>query len=191
VQPPDRTYSTVTRPYCASAIAEAAALIRAGEPVAVPTETVYGLAGDAGSGEAIARVYAAKGRPAFNPLIVHLLDLAEAERIALIDLVSRRLAELFWPGPLTLVVPLRPDAPLASLTTAGLGTVALRAPAHPAMRGRSLASASWSASNSRAAASIRLPEGDSDVSPATSPKPISHSSARASAAFRRSGLAGA
>lgn len=120
--------------YSPDAIAHAAALIRGGQPVAVPSETVYGLAADATSGAAVAAIYEAKGRPAFNPLIVHVLDRAQAEAIADLPAPAVRLAEAFWPGPLTLVAPLRPGAPIASLATAGLATVALRAPAHPAMR---------------------------------------------------------
>ena len=120
--------------YGLEAIAEAARLIGEGQPVAMPTETVYGLAADATDGAAVARVYAAKGRPGFNPLIVHVLDIAQAERLAEFDATSRSLAEIYWPGPLTLVLPLRPDSPVASLVTAGLATVAIRAPAHPAMR---------------------------------------------------------
>lgn len=116
------------------AIAEAARLILAGEPVAVPTETVYGLAADATNPQAVARIYAAKGRPAFNPLIVHVPNLAAAERIGVFNDQARSLAEAHWPGPLTLVVPLRADAGIASLVTAGLPTIALRVPAHPAMR---------------------------------------------------------
>ncbi len=118
----------------AAGIAEAARLIRAGEPVAVPTETVYGLAADATSGEAVARIYAAKGRPSFNPLIVHVLGIEGAAAIAHLDARARALAERFWPGPLTLVLPLRRDAGIASLVTAGLDTVAVRAAAHSAMR---------------------------------------------------------
>lgn len=121
-------------PADAAGIAEAARLIRAGDPVAVPTETVYGLAADATSGEAVARIYAAKGRPGFNPLIVHVTDLEQAERIGVFDDIARQLAKRWWPGPLTLVVPFRPDAGIASLATAGLPTIALRASAHPAMR---------------------------------------------------------
>ncbi len=124
----------VIRRYGDSAIAEAAALIRAGEPVAVPTETVYGLAADATSGEAVARIYAAKGRPGFNPLIVHIPDIAAAEALGDFSPEARALAEKHWPGPLTLVVPLRHDHPIASLATAGLPTVALRVPAHRAIR---------------------------------------------------------
>ncbi len=133
-------------------IAKAARLIDKGLPVAVPTETVYGLAADATSGAAVARVYEAKGRPGFNPLIVHVRDLAQAERIARLDDAARALAERHWPGPLTLVLPLREDAGIASLVTAGLPTVAIRAPAHPAMRavieaaGRPLAAPSANAS---------------------------------------------
>jgi L-threonylcarbamoyladenylate synthase len=125
---------TRTLPYGAAAIEEAARLIRGGLPVAVPTETVYGLAADATSGEAVARIYAAKGRPSFNPLIVHVTGLAEAEAVACFDDRARALAERHWPGPLTLVLPLRQDAGISSLVTAGLPTIAIRVPAHPAMR---------------------------------------------------------
>lgn len=121
-------------PYGPEAIAEAARLIRAGQPVAMPTETVYGLAADAGNGEAVARIYAAKGRPRFNPLIVHVHDLAQAAEIAVFGDEARALAQLYWPGPLTLVLPLREGAPIAALVTAGLPTIAVRAPAHPAMQ---------------------------------------------------------
>lgn len=141
------------RRYGEAAIAEAAALVRAGRIVAVPTETVYGLAADATNAEAVARIYAAKGRPGFNPLIVHVDTLAEAERIATLDAPARALAERFWPGPLTLVVPLRASAGIAPAVTAGLDTIALRVPAHRAMRaliaasGRPLAAPSANASN--------------------------------------------
>lgn len=121
-------------PYGTAAIAEAAALIRAGECVAVPTETVYGLAADATESRAVAGIYAAKGRPSFNPLIVHVPDLAAAERIALFDDRVRDLAIRFWPGPLTLVLPVRGDAGIASLVTAGLDTIAIRVPRHRAMQ---------------------------------------------------------
>ena len=131
---PNPPMQTRTLPYGAVAIAEAAALIRAGQPVAIPSETVYGLAADATDSGAVARIYAAKGRPSFNPLIVHVLDLAAAERIALFDATARALAAAFWPGPLTLVLPVRADAGIASLVTAGLATVAIRVPAHRAMR---------------------------------------------------------
>ncbi|WP_395000334.1 L-threonylcarbamoyladenylate synthase [Sphingomonas sp.] len=128
--------SPVTRTlrFSPAAIAEAARLIAAGEPVAMPTETVYGLAADATNGEAVALIYAAKGRPSFNPLIVHVADLAAAERIGVFDETARALAEAHWPGPLTLVVPLREDAGIAPLVSAGLATIALRVPAHPAMQ---------------------------------------------------------
>ena len=138
--------------YCPEAIAEAARLIGEGLPVAVPTETVYGLAADATRGEAVARIYEAKGRPAFNPLIVHVLDIGQAESVAGFDPQARALAERHWPGPLTMVLTLRPGSPVASLVTAGLPTVAIRAPAHPAMRdllaasGRPLAAPSANAS---------------------------------------------
>ena len=121
-------------PFSDDAIAEAAERIRSGEPVAVATETVYGLAADATNAAAVARIYEAKGRPSFNPLIVHVLGLEEAERIASFDETACALAQRFWPGPLTLVLPLRKNAPIASLVTAGLDTIALRSPAHPAMR---------------------------------------------------------
>lgn len=109
-------------------------MIRAGQPVAIPTETVYGLAADATAGMAVARIYAAKGRPAFNPLIVHVPDPDAAARLAHLDGTARALAYAFWPGPLTLVLPRRDDAGVAALATAGLATIALRVPAHPAMR---------------------------------------------------------
>lgn len=121
-------------PFGPEAIAEAAALVRAGQPVAVPTETVYGLAADATNGEAVARIFAAKGRPVFNPLIVHVSGTAQAMQLGRFDALAHELAEAHWPGPLTLVVPRLADTPIASLATAGLDTIALRAPAHPAMR---------------------------------------------------------
>ena len=121
-------------PYGDEAIAEAARLILAGQPVAVPTETVYGLAADATNPDAVARIYAAKGRPSFNPLIVHVPDLEAAEKLGLFDDQARALAAAHWPGPLTLVVPLRPGTAIASLVTAGLPSIALRVPAHPAMQ---------------------------------------------------------
>jgi L-threonylcarbamoyladenylate synthase len=121
-------------PFNDDSIAEAARLIHAGQPVAVATETVYGLAADATNAEAVARIYEAKGRPAFNPLIVHVRDLAEAERLGDFDAPARSLAKQHWPGPLTLVVPLRENAAIASIVTAGLPTIGLRVPAHPAMQ---------------------------------------------------------
>lgn len=127
------TQATI-RPADAAAIAAAAGILARGGLVAVPTETVYGLAARADSDMAVAAIYRAKGRPDFNPLIVHVADLAQADRLAELDARARRLAEAFWPGPLTLVVPRRADAPLAAAVTAGLPTVALRCPAHPVMR---------------------------------------------------------
>ncbi|MDQ2893758.1 MAG: L-threonylcarbamoyladenylate synthase [Pseudomonadota bacterium] len=115
-------------------IAAAAALIADGGIVAVPTETVYGLAADATNAVAVARIYAAKGRPSFNPLIVHVADLAAAERIAAFDDDARMLAAAFWPGPLTLVLPALSDAGVAALVTAGLATVAVRVPRHRAIQ---------------------------------------------------------
>lgn len=116
------------------ALALAARLLEAGGLVAVPTETVYGLAARADRDESVAAIYRAKGRPSFNPLIVHIPDLAQAEAIARFDSRARALADAFWPGPLTMVLPLRPDAAIAPAVTAGLPTVALRCPAHPVMR---------------------------------------------------------
>ncbi len=110
------------------ALAEASALLAEGFPVAVPTETVYGLAADATNPSAITRIYETKGRPRFNPLICHMADLAMAERYALFDPLSRVLAERFWPGPLTLVLPLRTDSGINALATAGLDTVGVRVP---------------------------------------------------------------
>jgi L-threonylcarbamoyladenylate synthase len=121
-------------PFTEDAIAQAARLILAGEPVAVATETVYGLAADATNAQAVARIYEAKGRPSFNPLIVHVPDLVSAERIGEFNTEANALAEEHWPGPLTLVVPLREDAGIASIVTAGLPTVGIRVPAHPAMQ---------------------------------------------------------
>jgi L-threonylcarbamoyladenylate synthase len=112
-------------------IGKAAQLLAAGELVAFPTETVYGLGGDARNDRAVARIYEAKGRPSFNPLIVHLPDLAAVERIAVVGPKARILAQAFWPGPLTLVLPLRDGSGISPLVTAGLETVAVRVPAHP------------------------------------------------------------
>ncbi len=120
--------------YSAAAIAEAARVITAGGIVAVPTETVYGLAADATDGAAVARIYAAKGRPSFNPLIVHVLDQEAAEALAEFDDDARALAAAYWPGPLTLVLPLHAGTAIAALVTAGLPTVAIRVPDHRAMR---------------------------------------------------------
>lgn len=115
-------------------IAEAAAALREGQVVALPTETVYGLAGDATDGEAVARIYAAKGRPAFNPLIVHVASSEAAAQLVRMSPAADRLAAAFWPGPLTMVLPLAEGAPIASLVTAGLSTLAVRVPAHPVMQ---------------------------------------------------------
>jgi L-threonylcarbamoyladenylate synthase len=141
-------------PFTDESIAEAVRLILAGEPVAVPTETVYGLAADATNAEAVARIYEAKGRPSFNPLIVHVPDLSAAQRIGEFSEEALALARRHWPGPLTLVVPLRPDAGIASIVTAGLTSVGLRVPDHPAVQallrasGRPLAAPSANASGS-------------------------------------------
>ena len=132
----------------------AARLILAGEPVAIATETVYGLAADATNPQAVARIYEAKGRPAFNPLIVHVPDFAAAERIGVFDDAARTLAERHWPGPLTLVVPARENSGIASIVTAGLSSIGIRVPAHPAMQallsavGRPLAAPSANRSGS-------------------------------------------
>lgn len=112
----------------------AADLLRGGQIVAVPTETVYGLAADASDADAVARIYVAKGRPDFNPLIVHVASLAAAERLAIFDPLAATLADAFWPGPMTLVLPLREDAGVAKAVTAGLPTIAIRCPAHPVMQ---------------------------------------------------------
>jgi len=115
----------------ASGVRTAADILCKGGLVAFPTETVYGLGADARNGKAVARIYAAKGRPAFNPLIVHVCSLAAARRYGVFDADMMRLADQFWPGPLSLVVPLAADHGLSPLVTAGLDTVALRVPEHP------------------------------------------------------------
>lgn len=115
-------------------IARAATLLRAGALVVMPTETVYGLAADATNPAAVARVFAAKGRPAFNPLIAHVLDEREAARHAHLGEKARALIAKFWPGPLTIVAPFREGSPICDLARAGLDTIALRAPAHPVAR---------------------------------------------------------
>ncbi|MBA3880222.1 MAG: threonylcarbamoyl-AMP synthase [Sphingobium sp.] len=129
------SFATRCRAFDAAALAEAARLIAEGHPVAVATETVYGLAADATNPRAVAAIYAAKGRPSFNPLIVHVTSLAAAESLAVFDAGARALAEAFWPGPLTLVLPARKDSGIASLATAGLPTIAIRVPAHRAIQG--------------------------------------------------------
>ena len=126
--------ATETVPADAAGIARAAATLERGGLVAVPTETVYGLAARADSDAAVARIYEAKGRPSFNPLIVHVRDAEQARGYAHFGEVAERLAASEWPGPLTLVLRRREGAGLADAVTAGLPTVALRAPAHPAMR---------------------------------------------------------
>lgn len=128
------TGKSQVHPADAAGIAAAADVLRAGGLVAVPTETVYGLAARADSAPAVAQIYRAKGRPDFNPLIVHIPDLAAAESIAIFDERARQLAAAFWPGALTMVLPLREGAEIAPAVTAGLPTIALRCPAHPAMR---------------------------------------------------------
>ena len=117
-----------------AAITAAMELLRSGQIVAIPTETVYGLAADASNADAVAKIYAAKGRPDFNPLIVHVADQSAAENLAEFSPMAHQLAQAFWPGPLTLVLPLRPDADIAGAVTAGLPTIALRCPAHPVMQ---------------------------------------------------------
>jgi L-threonylcarbamoyladenylate synthase len=118
----------------AAAVERAARVLAAGRLVAFPTETVYGLGADATKGEAVARLYQAKGRPAFNPLIAHVADLAAAEKLARFDENAERLAAAFWPGPLTLVLPKAPGCSVAELATAGLDTIAVRVPSHPVAR---------------------------------------------------------
>lgn len=115
-------------------VEEAAALLRAGKLVAFPTETVYGLGADATNDQAVAAIFEAKGRPRFNPLIMHVLDLEQAREHGRFNRLALKLAETFMPGALTLVVPRQPDSAISLLATAGLDTVALRAPAHPMAR---------------------------------------------------------
>jgi L-threonylcarbamoyladenylate synthase len=115
----------------ASSITQAARLLRRGKLVAFPTETVYGLGADATNDRAVATIFAAKGRPQFNPLIIHVPDLAAAESLAEFDPRARRIAAHFWPGALSLVLPRRAASGLSLLATAGLDTVAIRAPVHP------------------------------------------------------------
>jgi L-threonylcarbamoyladenylate synthase len=117
-------------PYSRSDIVHLAGLLRAGEVVAFPTETVYGLGADATNPDAVLRIYETKGRPRFNPLIVHVAELAMAEELAEFGPLARRLSAL-WPGPLTLVLPRKPSGGLSDIATAGLDTVGIRIPAHP------------------------------------------------------------
>jgi L-threonylcarbamoyladenylate synthase len=128
-EPATRTLSADT-----PAIAEAARCLASGGLVAFPTETVYGLGADATNGEAVARLYAAKGRPQFNPLIAHVSGLAAAQRLATFDARAEQLAAAFWPGPLTLVLPKTADCVVSDLALAGLDTIALRMPAHRVAR---------------------------------------------------------
>ena len=136
----------------AAGVARAVDLLRAGEVVALPTETVYGLAADASNSRAVARIYEAKGRPSFNPLIVHVTGLSMAQNLVEVPRAALDLMGRFWPGPLTLVLPLRRGAPIASLVTAGLDTLAIRCPDHPvtqaviAALGRPIAAPSANAS---------------------------------------------
>lgn len=119
------------RPATPEAIASAARLLRDGQLVAFPTETVYGLGADATNGRAVAAIYEAKGRPRFNPLIVHVADVASARRFAVLSPLAERLAAAFWPGPLTLVLQKQADCSVSDLATAGLDTVAIRVPSEP------------------------------------------------------------
>lgn len=129
-----KSVSPVVRSADAAGIAAAADFLRGGGLVAVPTETVYGLAARADSAEAVAAIYRAKGRPDFNPLIVHVPGLGQAAALVQLDERAQALAEAFWPGALTMVLPLKAGARIAPAVTAGLPTLALRCPAHPAMR---------------------------------------------------------
>ncbi len=117
-----------------TSIEAAASALKAGQLVAFPTETVYGLGADAANDKAVAAIFAAKRRPRFNPLIAHVAGLQEAMRLGRFSAAARRLAERFWPGPLTLVVPRVPDCPVSLLASAGLDTLAIRVPAHPLAR---------------------------------------------------------
>lgn len=121
----------VIHPASTEALRVAGQTIRNGALVAFPTETVYGLGADATNGEAVARIFDAKGRPRFNPLIVHVADLEAAEALGIFSEVARKLAQAFWPGPLTLVVPRRVDCAASELVSAGLTTIALRVPDNP------------------------------------------------------------
>ena len=143
---------TEIRPADRDGIERAVTLLGQGAPVAVPTETVYGLAADATDAMAVARIYKAKGRPDFNPLITHVFDMDAAIELAHFSDTALGLAEKHWPGPLTLVLPRREGSPIADIVTAGLPTIAIRVPAHPVMRallhrfGRPLAAPSANAS---------------------------------------------
>ncbi|WP_136636597.1 L-threonylcarbamoyladenylate synthase [Pseudooceanicola onchidii] len=125
---------TEVLPSTEEGIARAAGLLRDGALVAMPTETVYGLAGLARDDRAVAGIYEAKGRPSFNPLIVHVAEAAQLEDLVEVPAVARPVIDAFWPGPLTIVLPLKPGAPVSPLVTAGLRTLAVRMPAHPVAR---------------------------------------------------------
>jgi len=125
---------SLIRPMDAAAIKDAAAMIRDGRLVAFATETVYGLGGDATNANAVAAIFAAKGRPSFNPLISHVAETADAAKLGLMDARADALAAKFWPGPLTLVLPKSAACPVAQLTTAGLGSIAVRVPSAPMAR---------------------------------------------------------
>ncbi len=129
-----KRWRTQLAPADAASIAAAAACLRSGGLVALPTETVYGLAADATSDAAVASIYEAKGRPSFNPLIAHVLDVKAARAEGLFNRAAERLAQAFWPGPLTLVLPVSPGCRVSLLARAGLDTVALRAPSDPTAR---------------------------------------------------------
>ncbi len=128
------TINTRVIPAGKASIAQAGALIAAGRLVAFPSETVYGLGADATNGKAVAAIFAAKGRPSFNPLIVHVAGMAEVERHAVVDARADELAARFWPGPLTLVLPRLLGSTISELATAGLDSIAIRMPAHPVAR---------------------------------------------------------
>lgn len=128
---PVRPSSPEIQPPSEAAIRHAADILLAGGLVAFPTETVYGLGADATNGPAVAAIYETKGRPSFNPLIAHVTGVAAAEKLVAFDPLSRQLAERFWPGPLTLVLPQVAGCPVSSLATAGLDTLAVRVPANP------------------------------------------------------------
>ncbi len=132
--PPSPRRKTRIAPADAESIAAAAAALRAGGLVAMPSDTVYGLAADATSEAAVAAIYAAKGRPVFNPLIAHVADQPSAEREAIFDENAKKLARAFWPGPLTIVAPVAASCRVSLLARAGLDSLALRAPAHPIAR---------------------------------------------------------
>ena len=118
----------------AKSVCKAAEILKGGGLVAIPTETVYGLAARADQDEAVQQIYEAKGRPPANPLILHVINISQAKEYAVFDEKSETLAKMFWPGPLTLVLPLRRDSKLASAVTAGLDTIAIRSPSHPVAR---------------------------------------------------------